>query len=165
MKKLMMFMAMMALVAIFAQAGEPVFKNWTVTVPVNRTVATSEVVRVANTGVGREDWNLAYRLDAINGTTSTGTVTFVSVENGVNYTIATTGSIAGLADTEVAFPEMSVSRTVIENLVTNGVVTGATVTNTVTEYKLIPVRDVRVIVTQDATNTVAGTWSGGIFAK
>lgn len=104
------------------------------------------------------------RITVLNGSATNAVVTFYVVEAGVETQIAQSGTIAA-GGNEVLWPEKSVTRTVIENLVTNGVVTGDTVTNTVSVYRMWPASNVKMAVQQEIGTSSAATYTWAVFGK
>lgn len=105
------------------------------------------------------------RIAVVNGSATNAVITFYAVDPcGAETSMAVTDTIAAGGEA-VLWPEKSVTRTVIENLVTNGVVTGATVTNTVTEYKAWTARDVKISIQQEIGTAAASVYKFTVYAK
>lgn len=103
------------------------------------------------------------RIAVVNGSATNAVITFYAVDPcGAETSMAVTDTIAAGGEA-VLWPEKSVTRTVIENLVTNGVV--ATVTNTVTEYKAWTARDVKMSIQQEIGTAAASVYKFTVYAK
>lgn len=129
-------------------AGEPYYKEDSVTVAAGQTAATGSVFRATNYGVGRERWNGLVLAQARNASVSTGSVAFVATSAGVNTAVATTAYLTnGVNNSESMWP----MKLRVGDGYTNAV-----------PY---PVRDMFVVVTLQATNSVACTYHYSFFGE
>jgi len=161
MKKLMMLAAVTALLnAAVAAAGE-YYQAGSATVAAGVSNATGEVRLDTRMGVPYAE---VERITVKNGSATNAIITFYAVEAGVETQIAQSGTIAA-GGSEVLWPEKALTRTVVDKIVTNGVVTASTVTNTVTEYRLWPACRVKMAVQQETSTAASATYTWGVFAK
>lgn len=130
------------------RAGEPFYKEDSVTVLAGQTAATSSVFKVVSFGVGRERWNGAVLVQARNASVSTGAVSFVATSVGVNTTIATTAYLTNsVNNTDSVWPvKLRI---------------GTGYTNSVP----YPVREMFVVVTLQGTNSVPCEYEYSFFGE
>lgn len=165
MKKFIGFLlavALLALAGVQSVQAQRVFAANDVVIAAGAVTATDTAILGSRIGFG-DPFAVVKRITVKNGSDTNAVAVFYAVECGVETEIARSGTLTPGAS-EVLWPERSVSRTIIEKIVTNGVVTASTVTNTVTHYEKYPVRDFKMWVTQDVSRTSAKTVKWAVFA-
>ena len=155
-------MMMMGL-CVQAQAQTRQFAVEDVVITAGAVVANKTVTLGSMQGYD-DPFAVVQRITVKNGSDTNAIAVFYSVEAGVETEIARSGTLTPGAS-EVLWPERAVSRTVIDRLVTDGVVVEATVTNTVTSYMKYPVRDFKMWVTQDVARTSGKIVKFAVFAE
>ena len=166
MKKWMLQLAVVSVMTGFCvQAQVSVLKTEAVTM----AAAASNATKTVTLGGIIDRSSIAFatvdRIAVVNGSATNAVITFYAVDPcGAETSMAVTDTIAAGGEA-VLWPEKSVTRTVIEKIVTNGVVTASTVTNTVTEYKAWTARDVKMSVQQEIGTTAASVYKFTVYAK
>ena len=166
MKKWMLQLAVVSVMAGFCvQAQVSVLKTEAVTM----AAAASNATKTVTLGGIIDRSSIAFatvdRIAVVNGSATNAVITFYAVDPcGAETSMAVTDTIAAGGEA-VLWPEKSVTRTVIEKIVTNGVVTASTVTNTVTEYKAWTARDVKMSVQQEIGTAAASVYKFTVYAK
>ena len=159
----MLAAALLALVGVQSVQAQPVFVAGDTVIAAGLVTATDTVTLGSKPSYG-DQFATVKRIAVKNVSDTNVVAVFYAVDAGVDTEIARSGTLTSGAS-EVLWPERSVARTIIEKIVTNGVVTASTVTNTVTHYEKYPVREFKMWVTQDVSRTSAKTVKWAVFAE
>lgn len=164
MKKWVLQLAVIfAMTGLFAQAQVRQYVAESVPMAAGVSNATLTVTLGEKIGYG-DSFALIDRVTVKNGSATNAVITLYAVESGVDTVVATSGTIAA-GGNEVIWPEKTFTRTVIEKIVTNDIVTASSVTNTITEYRRWPVRDLKVSIQQEIGTSAAASYGFTVYGQ